>query len=72
MAQLRQRGYRVTRQWKVGHFRIDLVVAGMKDRLAIGCDGEKYHPIEKLQEDMVRQAMLERLGWKFVRSRGSR
>ncbi|QJW45500.1 AAA family ATPase [bacterium BFN5] len=72
MVRLRQRGYRVTPQWKVGNFRIDLVVEGSKNRLAIECDGDKYHPIEKLAEDMMRQAILERLGWKFARIRGSR
>ena len=35
------------------------------------CDGERWHGPEKLQEDAERQAILERLGWKFVRIRGS-
>jgi hypothetical protein len=39
--------------------------------LAIECDGDRYHPIEKLGEDMERQAILERLGWRFARIRGS-
>jgi very-short-patch-repair endonuclease len=64
-------GYRVTPQWKVGAYRIDLVVEGNGKRLAIECDGDRYHPIEKLAEDMERQAILERLGWRFVRIRGS-
>jgi very-short-patch-repair endonuclease len=64
-------GFRVTPQWKVGSFRIDLVVEGDNKRLAIECDGDRYHPIEKLGEDMERQAILERLGWIFVRIRGS-
>jgi very-short-patch-repair endonuclease len=64
-------GYRVTPQWKVGSFRIDLVVEGNNKRLAIECDGDRYHPIEKLGEDMERQAILERLGWRFARIRGS-
>ena len=33
--------------------------------------GDRYHPLEKLGEDMERQAILERLGWVFVRFRGS-
>ena len=39
--------------------------------MAIECDGERYHGPDKLEEDMARQAILERLGWKFVRIRGS-
>jgi very-short-patch-repair endonuclease len=64
-------GYRVTPQWKVGSRRIDLVVEGNARRLAVECDGDRYHPLEKLGEDMERQAILERLGWVFVRIRGS-
>ncbi|MFA7079231.1 MAG: hypothetical protein WC147_12610, partial [Syntrophomonas sp.] len=33
--------------------------------------GEKWHTSENLLEDMHRQAILERLGWTFVRIRGS-
>jgi very-short-patch-repair endonuclease len=63
--------YRVRAQWKVGYKRIDLVVEGGGKRLAVECDGDRSHPIERLAEDMERQAMLERLGWKFVRVRGT-
>jgi very-short-patch-repair endonuclease/DNA polymerase III delta prime subunit len=71
MTMLIQSGYRVTPQWKVGAYRIDMVVEGGGKRLAIECDGDRWHPIEKIGEDMNRQAILERLGWKFVRIRGS-
>lgn len=64
-------GYQVTPQWKVGSRRIDLVVEGNGRRLAVECDGDRYHPLEKLGEDMERQAVLERLGWIFTRIRGS-
>ncbi len=64
-------GYRVTPQWRVGHYRIDLVVDGNGKRIAIECDGDKFHPLERLADDMARQAVLERLGWTFVRIRGS-
>jgi hypothetical protein len=55
----------------VGHYRIDIVVEGLTKRLAVECDGDRYHPLEKLQEDMARQGILERLGWRFVRIRGT-
>jgi very-short-patch-repair endonuclease len=64
-------GYRVTPHWKIGTFRIDLVVEGGGKRLAIECDGDRNHPIEKLPEDMDRQSVLERMGWIFTRLRGS-
>ncbi|HXB01279.1 MAG TPA: DUF559 domain-containing protein [Opitutaceae bacterium] len=52
-------------------FYIDLVVIGAGRRLAIECDGEQFHGPEQLQDDIARQAVLERLGWTFVRIRGS-
>lgn len=64
-------GYRVTPQWQVGAYHIDLVVEGGGKRLAVECDGDRYHTLDNLPEDMARQAILERLGWHFVRIRGS-
>ena len=71
LRRLVQVGYRVRPQWPVGAYRIDLVVEGNGKRLAVECDGDRWHPHEKLAEDMERQAILERLGWRFVRIRGS-
>jgi very-short-patch-repair endonuclease len=71
LKRLLQANYHVVPQFQVGAYRIDMVVIGNGPRLAIECDGERFHGPEKLQEDMGRQAILERLGWKFVRIRGS-
>jgi very-short-patch-repair endonuclease len=71
MKRLADAGYRVTPHWKIGTFRIDLVVEGDGKRLAIECDGDRYYPLEKLAEDMDRQAVLERMGWIFTRIRSS-
>lgn len=65
-------GYRISQQKWVGHYRIDIVIENHKRKIAIECDGDKHHPPEKIAEDMARQAILERLGWKFIRIRGSR
>jgi very-short-patch-repair endonuclease len=71
MKRLAAAGYRVTPHWRIGTFRIDLVVEGNGNRLAIECDGDRYYPLEKLPEDMDRQSVLERMGWIFTRIRGS-
>jgi len=68
---LHAKNYKVIPQWKVGAYRIDLVVEGNGKKLAVECDGERWHGPEKLQDDMNRQAILERLGWRFIRVRGS-
>ena len=71
MKRLAAAGYRVTPHWRIGTFRIDLVVEGGGKRLAIECDGDRYQPLEKIGEDMERQAVLERMGWIFTRIRSS-
>ncbi|MHC1729380.1 MAG: AAA domain-containing protein [Syntrophobacteraceae bacterium] len=66
--ELTKRGYRVVPQEKVGHYRIDLVVEGYNDaRLAVECDGDRYHGPDKWAEDLERQRILERAGWVFWR-----
>lgn len=65
------RGYRVTPQHPVGSLRIDLVVRGGGRKLAIECDGDKYHGPDQWENDLRRQLVLERLGWRFWRVRGS-
>jgi very-short-patch-repair endonuclease len=63
-----ERGYRVRPQLRVGSYRIDLVVEGANHaRLAIECDGDKYHGPEKWTADVRRQRVLERVGWSFWR-----
>jgi len=71
LRRLMERGYNVIPQYPAGAFFIDLVVAGAGRRLAVECDGEQFHGPEQLQDDLARQAVLERLDWKFVRIRGS-
>ena len=66
--ELTQRGYWVTPQVRVGQYRIDMVVEGHNDaRLAVECDGDKYHGADKWADDMQRQRVLERAGWAFWR-----
>ena len=69
---LADRGYHLVQQWKVGSYRLDIVAVCGKKKVAIECDGERWHSgEEKIREDMERQTILERLGWRFIRIRGS-
>ncbi len=69
-----RRGYEdIQQQFPVGTYRIDIAILRGRQRIAIECDGERWHSGEqKLLEDLERQTVLERLGWKFIRIRGSR
>ncbi len=58
-------------QYKVGAYRLDFAFRQGDLRIAIECDGERFHGSDKLDEDLARQATLERLGWQFIRVRGS-
>lgn len=66
------KGYKISQQWKVGAYSIDIVVIYNNKKIAIECDGERWHSgNDKVREDMERQTILERLGWRFIRIRGS-
>lgn len=71
--ELVHRGYSVDTQVRVGAHRIDMVVEGEDDRrLAIECDGDRYHGPEQWPADMARQRTLERAGWRIWRCFASR
>jgi len=70
-----KRGYKVIPQFKPFpndyNYRIDLVIQGENNRVAVECDGDRYHGIEKWEYDQRREAQLRRAGWKFWRISGS-
>lgn len=68
---IQERGFRVIPQYEVNGRRIDLVVEGMSGRLAVECDGDRWHGPDQYDLDMARQRDLERCGWVFYRIRGS-
>ena len=69
---LDEAGYRIIQQYMVGECVIDLVVEDDKgNRIAIQCDGDREQTMESVEEEMARHQMLRRLGWDFIRVRGS-
>lgn len=69
---LKTRGYHIVQQWEVGAYRIDMVAVYGDKKVAIECDGDRYHSSPaQVRNDMERQTILERIGWTFVRIRGS-
>lgn len=66
--ELVKRGFRVEPQVPCGGYRIDFVVEGNEGRrLAVECDGDRFHGPGQWQDDMARQRVLERAGWTFWR-----
>jgi len=65
-------GFRLRPQVPVAGYFIDFVIEGAGDRrLAVELDGDNYHGPDRWADDIRRQKMLERLGWKFWRCWGS-
>ncbi|MDL2060123.1 AAA domain-containing protein [Mesosutterella sp. AGMB02718] len=68
---LLKRGYSVEQQHHAGNFFIDIVVRCGGKKIALECDGDAWHSDEdQIENDLKRQAILERMGWKFIRLRG--
>lgn len=66
------KGFTIIPQYEVAGYRIDLVIQGENAKLAIECDGDQYHNgLEKWNEDIERQQIIERSGWQFWRVSGS-
>lgn len=65
------RQYVVVPQYEVRGYRIDLVIIGGARKLAVECDGDRWHGPEEYEKDLRRQYDLERCGWEFFRVRGS-
>jgi very-short-patch-repair endonuclease len=69
--ELLRRNFTVLAQHEVAGKRIDLVVEGGQARLAVECDGDEWHGVDRYEDDMQRQRQLERCGWEFFRVRES-
>jgi very-short-patch-repair endonuclease len=60
-----EQGYRVVPQFPMAGARIDLMVEGLRARLAVECHGEHWHGPENWELDQARQRRLERAGLEF-------
>jgi len=70
-----RRGYKVIPQYRPfesdAGYVIDLVVQGEDNRVAVECDGDRWHGPDRWEYDQRREAQLRRAGWKFWRISGS-
>lgn len=67
--ELARAGYRAIPQFQVGRSRVDFVVEGDDgSRVAVECDGDRYHGGDDWIADLRRQRVMERAGWVFWRS----
>lgn len=70
--EIRGRGFHVVPQYELGSRRIDMVVVGTSARLAVECDGHRYHAAPEQQDsDARRDRELAQMNWRTLRLRES-
>ena len=70
--EIRGRGYHVVPQYAIGSRRLDLVVVGDGARVAVECDGHRYHTSPgQVASDARRDRELGRMKWEVIRIRES-
>ncbi|HDZ21635.1 hypothetical protein LCGC14_0315750 [marine sediment metagenome] len=62
---LARKGFNVLPQYEVAGKRIDLVVQDGPRQLAVECNGDVWHGVDRYEADMQRQRQLERCKWVF-------
>lgn len=70
--EIKKRGYHVVPQFELGSRTLDLVVVGERGRIAVECDGHRFHASPEQQiSDARRDRELRRMRWETVRVRES-
>ncbi len=64
-------GYRMTSRQMVGNYTVALTCEGENGRVAIETDGDGKYDHDIVVDELNKQSVLERLGWRFVRMRAS-
>ncbi|MFC0904090.1 AAA domain-containing protein [Clostridium sp. MT-14] len=67
---IKSRGYKVTPKVEIGKYNMDFIVEGMRNRVAVICDGDVPSEEYNWKEAVERQLDLERAGWVFYRIMG--
>lgn len=65
-----ERGFRVVPNYDLSGYRIDLLVEGARSRLAVECEDDRRVDVERFEQLVRQQRMLERCGTRFCRVRG--
>ncbi|MGF6907334.1 AAA domain-containing protein [Fusobacterium sp. PH5-44] len=69
---LSEKGFNIILKYEIGAYKIDMIIKSRDKKIAIECDGANSNNGEvQIINDMERQTILERIGWKFIRIRSS-
>ena len=67
---IKEKYYDVKPQVVIGKYKMDFVIDGLSNKIAIQCDGDKLTS-ENWEEEYQKRACLERVGWEFLKINGS-
>lgn len=68
---IKDKGYDIIPQIKVGGYKVDFIIEGNRNRAAIVCDEGIIDNGDDIKKNMEARLNLERIGWYFLRIRGS-
>ena len=69
---MKTKGFALIPQFKVGKYIIDFVLENEDGKkIALECDGDQDYSLESYEKELVKQDVLERCGWTFLRIRAS-
>lgn len=68
---LRSNGYNIQNYFEVGAYTVEIAVTSNGRTVFIECDGEHLKTKFEIRDNIEKQIVLERLGWKFIRVRSS-
>lgn len=68
---IKDRGYKIIPQVKIGRYNIDFMIESERSKIAIICEGDDLKEKYSFKENVERQLDLERVGWTFLKIRGS-
>jgi len=68
---LTAQGFRVTARQMVGNFTVALTCEGEGGRVAVETDADGRYDRDLITDELNKQSVLERLGWRFLRLRAS-
>lgn len=67
---IKEMGYKIIPQIKIGVYNIDFIIEGECNRAAVICEGDKDNNID-IVNALLQQINLERIGWNFIRIKAS-
>lgn len=68
---IKNKGYSIRPEIKIGKYNIDFMIEGERNRVAIICYGDTSKEQYNFKDTIERQLNLERVGWTFIRIRAS-